>query len=832
MGDSEQLSWSATAQLLGCAVIVLMGCGGNRFSASPTDAQDAIRTGAEGALDAQILADAAPWPADDARVAEAAPRVADDARTTADAPWPADAHVSTADVPWPVDAAVSPADGQGTVEDGRSTADGPRPVDAGLIAQDGPRPAVDATAEVATATRLPCSAGSDWFDLSYWIAAAAYSRTLNVLLLLPKDDRALHILDPESCQETRIALPRVGVSLSLSPTGDQVVVGHDGAISVVALRTAKLVNTHRMPVPVGDVAFDQRGDIEINSRPNSEAYLPYLKVSSTTGTITTESKIDLGRLRITPDGLHLYWVADNFSTEDTIRRIDLDSGPRPLQNMYDGYQVCNDVFPTDDSRHLVTACGSVLRVSDDTTQDLTAEGVLDDVTKFAYADAMAASNRLVALQPDPSNITAPDLRVYDLQTFHKLGSIKLPLLSDGQSNPTTGQAPWGRYVFMRSDGSRYYIIGRRGPDPANANPDGVLKIDASALGSTDVRTIPVPFAGMWPDDRPPLVTVPVSMVPLTFDIVGAAYSRQLARLVVSSMKPNAAVYLVDPTSGMATLLANPASPSTVVLRQDGLAAGVVRSGGTTFIDLQTGTVTEEAGATVVGFGPTPEALVSSAGFATPYTDYLWHDQSAGTSRPGVYSTVGISGAGVVPGTHTFYLLDRDLPALERYDDNGIQTTTQSDPTLSTSMAPYSSCAGPFQITDDGGKLVVGCGAVFDLSPVQSQDRIYRGGMEKLRGVVQTAYAPERGRFVSVPGLVIGLRGYDVCNDRVVIHDDTWLNMGPNIAVGAMPGSSKSVVPLMVFVGQTPDQAIVLVESDEYPANHGVATLDLSGLAAP
>ena len=139
MGDSEQLSWPATAQLLGCAVIVFMGCGGN--SASPTDAQDAIRTGAEGARDAQILADAAPWPADDARVAEEAPMVADDARTTADAPWPADAHVSTVDVPWPVDAAVSPADGQGAVEDGRSTADGPRPVDAGLIAQDGPRTA-------------------------------------------------------------------------------------------------------------------------------------------------------------------------------------------------------------------------------------------------------------------------------------------------------------------------------------------------------------------------------------------------------------------------------------------------------------------------------------------------------------------------------------------------------------------------------------------------------------------------------------------------------------------------------------------------------------------
>ncbi len=259
---------------------------------------------------------------------------------------------------------------------------------------------------------------------------------------------------------------------------------------------------------------------------------------------------------------------------------------------------------------------------------------------------------------------------------------------------------------------------------------------------------------------------------------------------------------------------------------------MVRSGGTTFIDLQTVTVTEADGTSVVGFGPTSEALASSAGFATPYTDYLWHDQSAGTSRPGVYSTVGMNGAAVVPGTHTFYLLDRDLPALERYDDKGAQTTTQSDPTLSTSMAPYRSCVGPFQITEDGGKLVVECGAVFDLSPVQSQDRIYRGSMEKLESVVQTAYAPEQGRFVSVPGNVIALRGYDVCRDRVVVHDDQWLNMGANIAVGALPGSTKSAVPLMVFVGQTPDQAIVLVESDQYPANYAVATLDLSGLPAP
>lgn len=49
---------------------------------------------------------------------------------------------------------------------------------------------------------------------------------------------------------------------------------------------------------------------------------------------------------------------------------------------------------------------------------------------------------------------------------------------------------------------------------------------------------------------------------------------------------------------------------------------------------------------------------------------------------------------------------------------------------------------------------------------------------------------------------------------------------------ALAQGDEAAVPLMVFVGQTPDQAILLLESDEYPANHAVATLDQSDLPAP
>ena len=852
--------------ILACAVVAFLGCG-THASDKTTDAQAADRFEAltSASPDGLTAADRGATPGDgtegspDVRPTTDIPASTDGAATVGEtASVAADVRIGV-DVSAATDASTVADDARHAGDDSRSFADLPRLVDAQTLLGDGPPPStdgpngriLDATAIADTgvigadapssaldggvlATRLPCAAGKAWFDLDYWIRAAAYSRALDVILFLPVDDRALRIVDPESCKETRIPLPRLGVSLSVSSTGDKAVVGHDGAISIVSLSSAQLLNTFRLPIPAGDVTIDQRGDIEVDSLPKTSEYLPYLKVSSATGVVTSsKSNIDRGRLRMTPDGLHLYWVADNFSTADEIRRIDLDSGPLPEQNMYGDYRVCNDVFPTDDSRHLVTACGTVLRVSDDKAQDLTAEGVLDNVTKLSHADALAASNRLLALHPDPSNMNPPSLRIYDLQTFHQLGSVNLTTLSDGQSAYEPSQAPWGRYVFIRRDGSRYYLVGRRDGNPSYALPDGVLKLDASATGNAAADVIQVPVAGAWPDDRPPLVTVPVSTVALPFDVVGAAYSRSLGMLVIASAKPSAAVYLVNPADGTSTVLANPVGPKAVVLRSDGLEAGVLRSGGTTFVDLQTGALTEKEGSNVVGFAPAREALIVTpgtvipgTGITDPYSAYYWFDFVAGTSRASIYNTIGVSGGAVVPGTHTFYLMDRNQPSLNRYDDTASQTTTSS-----TSMKPYD-CSGTLQITDDGSKMVLDCGAVFGVSPDAAKDRNYLGKFENLEFVVQAAHAPERGRFVSVPGNIIGLRGYAASQDRVVIHDDKWLNMGANIAVGPMPGSSHSAVALMVFTGKTPDQAIAIVESNQYPAVYGVATLDLSSIPAP
>ena len=49
------------------------------------------------------------------------------------------------------------------------------------------------------------------------------------------------------------------------------------------------------------------------------------------------------------------------------------------------------------------------------------------------------------------------VRVHDGSAFNYIKRIDLPPLStDCQS-----QIPYGRYVFVRSDGSRYYVLARR-----------------------------------------------------------------------------------------------------------------------------------------------------------------------------------------------------------------------------------------------------------------------------------------------------------------------------------------------------------------------------------
>ena len=303
----------------------------------------------------------------------------------------------------------------------------------------------------------------------------------------------------------------------------------------------------------------------------------------------------------------------------------------------------------------------------------------------------------------------------------------------------------------------------------------------------------------------------------------AAYSRALDRLVMSSTRPTDALYLVDPATGATTSLPAPASPSTVLVRDDGLVAAVTRTGGVTFYDLQKRTVLRDVDgpATSVAFGPTPEVLL-----ATDASTSSWLDLETGAVRAASTTTGHTPGFSTVPRTNTFYSMSQRT--LVRHDD----TIAVSDPSFD--LGPFAStttvarpCATPFWITEDGSHLVLDCAHVFSLSSDRAHDLRYLGALEWESTTGEVAYAPTTHRFFSVPSVFdLGDR-LATGIGRIAVHDDQLLNLMSLVDLGTFPGTAELSQPEHVFMGQTPQQIIVVVQVDTFQTpSHAVYTFDV------
>ena len=186
---------------------------------------------------------------------------------------------------------------------------------------------------------------------------------LDLLVVLPATERSLHIVDPESCSNRTVTLPRRGLSVAIAPSGRTAAVGHDGEVSIIDLLLATRVASYRVSRPASEVAYDANGRVHIYTRAVDNVYVPLLILDPATGASTNGANRANagGHLRATPDGRRLYWVFDASSSANTFAEIDPGTGAvGPLLNGTGSIAVCHGMFPTDDSAHLITACGTVL----------------------------------------------------------------------------------------------------------------------------------------------------------------------------------------------------------------------------------------------------------------------------------------------------------------------------------------------------------------------------------------------------------------------------------------------------------------------------------------
>jgi hypothetical protein len=712
-----------------------------------------------------------------------------------------------------------PAEGDADARDAGDAATS----DASDAATRDARDAADARADTTPPKVGPpnaCTPGGGWFDLPYTVASAAWSRALNLVVLRPETEHAIYLMNPDTCAAARIAVPRLPSAVAVSPSGKEVAVGHDGLVSIVDLERGGVRASFGIPAPATELAYDDAGHVLVFSRTLAAIPTQLLVVDPAAGTVTAAGALDGGgHLRATPDGAGVFWTDDDQTSADGTARVVV--GRSPLMDASPTTPSCHDLFPTDDGRRLVTACGTVLDL--DAAHDLLAAGALAGVARVLHADTLVEKD-LVAVMPASAPDTSPptdgSVRVYHTSDLSFVGTLPLPILDTGFEH----QTPHGRYVFLRADGARAYALARR--QPGQAPVDGIAVLDPAAAGLEAPEMLSVTSSFPHRDGLPLPATLMRTAVTVPFRVTGAAYSRTLDRLVMSSDRPSDAVYLVDPATGASTKVAEPSGPGAVTLREDGLVAAITRSGGVTFLDLESRSIRREADgpATSVAFGKPPEVLI-----AADASTSSWLDLETGARRAASTTTEQTPGFSTVPGTDVFYSLRAHT--LLRHDD----VIAAGDPSFD--LAPFVSpeaivrpCATPFWITEDGSHLVLDCARVFALSPDRSGDLRYVGILEWESATAEVAYSPKTHRFFSVPSVFDLGEMLATGIGRIAVHDDVLLNLTAVIDLGLFPGTAELSQPEHVFLGQKPGELIVVVQADTFTTpSHAVYTFDVTGL---
>lgn len=157
-------------------------------------------------------------------------------------------------------------------------------------------------------------------------------------------------------------------------------------------------------------------------------------------------------------------MADSGVSPDDIHKFDIVD--RTAAYLYDSryhgdYDMCGNLWMTDDGLRIFTRCGNVFGSSDLQKEDIVHSGRLEGTTwvdRIHHLDHSSIASKVVAIpevdfygdNPDADTV----IRIHDDESLAVERSIQLaPFLSAGALHPAHG-----RFVFISADGTRAFVV--------------------------------------------------------------------------------------------------------------------------------------------------------------------------------------------------------------------------------------------------------------------------------------------------------------------------------------------------------------------------------------
>jgi hypothetical protein len=287
---------------------------------------------------------------------------------------------------------------------------------------------------------------------------AEYNAATNRIITVSANPSRLHILDPETRAVQSVDLPQVPNAVAVQPDGQYAAVGHDGWASYVNLATRTVERVYAVSTDVIDIVLPGNG--WLYAFPRADQWTTIRSIQLSNGAETQTGTIRAGTLvRLHPSGRYIYGANNGLSPSD-FEKYDIRSGAAAI--MYDSpyhgdYAFSGNVWISEDGLRLFARSGNVFRSSEVRAEDMLYAGKLQGMTWVEWATQSTAAERVLALPGagccgDP---VASELRVYESAFLAYRGALALPQFAV----PGVGSfKSEGRFVFVRADGQRVYLL--------------------------------------------------------------------------------------------------------------------------------------------------------------------------------------------------------------------------------------------------------------------------------------------------------------------------------------------------------------------------------------
>ena len=677
--------------------------------------------------------------------------------------------------------------------------------------------------------------------LSFRPLAAQYSSAVDRIVMISTSPDVLHIYDPKTNSDTTVALSSTAISLSVSPDGLHAAVGGSAAVYYIDLQSASIQTTYPGGIGSGSVLLSNSALYimpEIQGGSYSTTTISYVDLSMgqivTLGSAYSFTAKNSG---VNPVNGQIYQAV--LSSPPLLYRITVEgSNLRQKQwSYFSSHSAFGSVWFSPDGTRIYTGNGAVTKSSTDPSADMTyltsVPTSIQSLTESARRSQVAYISQVPQSPSTAEKLNDTQLRLLSSQYLTPIGAFGLTPFHAGNQD----YAAHGRWVFFSADGANLYVLNQADTSAGLINDFALQTIPmdnptscaatidrasihdggegalytvnltagtACTFSATADQSWIAPVSGAFGSGNTPLVfevrrnntgqsrtgsiniggqiisiaqdahSFDSSFAPLSFNVVAGEYDKILDRFILLSAAPNE-LHVFDPTTGAEQLIPLGPTPLSLSISADGTHAAVGHDGWLSYVDLANGQVSAiyvlQDVANIVALG--------SNGYAYTFQRALSGSATSLNLASGIAAQVSLIdstyAARVGPSGHSLYV---DQGGLAAYN-------LQSSAIIGARASPYlldnNACAGIW-FTEDGARLLSGCGKIFTVSDTAAQDLKPAGSAPlALGGFAWANDSQAAGTIAVIPGNPYQNSGYGVQDTTVQLYsrnDLTFLSQRP------------------------------------------------------